>query len=395
MLRNDIKLFLKDWKAVVLLLVVPFAFISLFSYALKPYLNKTKFLEPFTIAVVDYEGTQQTDMLISQLRDIEIFKDILKVNEDEAMALVSQNKIASAIIIPQGFTTSIMEGKNKPVKVIGNRSMPFRSYVVKSLAESAANLVTAGQSAINTVFHYSKRAGLEGKDLEEVYKKSTIKFFLEVLSRNEMFTEVEASSTYDLTPTEYYTASLIVVFLMFAGMPGLKMLVTEKSLGLVDRLRTSAVKIWQVVLSKFIVSLFLSIIQFSIIVALTSLVLKNYWGSSISNVLILLGSVIFAVSAWSVFVSAVSKTPAAADAIGNMGILLMAIIGGSIYPLQYLPETVRKISCLTINKWATEGFMVIFSGNSALGIANNVAALMVIGTGFLIISAGILKLRRR
>lgn len=373
---------------------MPFLFICFFSYALIPYLNKSSFIEPFSIALVDKEDTAEARILVRQLEEIEIFKEVVKVPEAEAMKLIAENKIASIIIIPEGFVGSVAVGENKPVTVIGNRAMPLQSFVVKNLIQSASNLVSAGQSAINTIYYYSEEAGLEGEELDKVFYESTMKIFMEALARKEIFSQMEASPGFDLTPVEYFTAALIVVFLMFTGMPAMKMLVTEKSYGLTRRLRTSTVGMWQVVLSKFIVSLVLSIIQFAIIIILTSVVFKNYWGAPIKNILMLFGGIMFAVSSWAIFVSSISRTPASADIIGNLGILLMAVIGGSIYPLSSMPGFVRSLSKFTINRWAMDGFMVVFSGNHALSTANQVYMLLIIGLVLLISSAGIMRLRR-
>lgn len=394
MLKNDIKLFFNDWKAVILLIITPFLFISFFVYALSPYLNKSNFIEPFAVALVDKEDTAQTRILGRQLTEIRIFKEVLRVDEVRAKELIAGNKVAAAIIIPEGFSDSVAIGENKPVTVIGNRAMPLQSFVVKNLMQSAANLVSASQSAINTIYYYNQKAGLRGEELEKEYNDSTMKFFLEALSRNEIFSQVEASPVFDLTPMEYFTAALVVVFLMFAGMPGMKMLVSERSYGLTRRLMASPAGMWQTILSKFIVSLILSVIQFSIIIILTSLAFRNYWGAPAQNILLLFGGVIFAVSAWSIFVSSVSRTPASADVIGNLGILLMAVIGGSIYPLSSMPEFVRTLSKLTINRWAMEGFLIIFSGNEAISVVNHVYALLAIGLAFLALSVGVLKIGR-
>lgn len=395
LIKNDIKLFLIDWKAIALLLLLPFLFIAFFAYALTPYLNKSNFVEPFVIALVDNEDTAQTRILSKQIDEIEIFKDVLRVDQNEAQRLLDADEIASIIIIPPGFSDSVVIGENKPVTVIGNKSMPLQSLVVKNLMISAANLVSAGQSAINTIYHYSREAGLKGEELEKVFNDSTMAFFMEALARKEIYSQIEASSIPDITPMEYFTAALIVVFLMFAGMPGMKMLVTERSLGLTRRLEASPVGIWQVVLSKFVVSLSLCIIQFSIIVVLTTKVFRNYWGAPPGKILMLFGAVIFAISSWSVFVSSVSKTPASADVIGNLGIMLMAVIGGNIYPLSTMPGFIRKLSKLTINRWAMEGFMIIFSGNELLSLTNHVYVLIAIGLAMLILSIAVLKVQRR
>lgn len=395
LLKNDIKLFMKDWKAVALLLVMPFLFICLFVYALSPYLNKSSFIEPFTVALVDKENSVQTRILTRQLDDIELFKKVLRVDEKKARDMLDHNEIAAMIIIPEGLSRSVAVGENKPVTVVGNKSMPLQSFVAKNIALSAANLVSAGQSAINTIAYYDRKAGLRGKDLEKDVNDSTMEVLVDTLSRNEIFTEYDAEEKLDITPMEYYTAALIVIFLMFAGMPGMKMLVTERSLNLTRRLMASPVKLWQIILSKFFVSLLLSAIQFLIIVVFTSFVFKNYWGAPVKSILLLFGGIVTAVSAWSVFVSAIARTPASADVIGNLGILLMAVVGGSIYPLTSMPVFVRNLSNLTINKWAMQGFMEIFSGNDVLNVFNYVYPLIIIGLVMMVASTVILKLYRR
>lgn len=395
LLKNDIKLFFKDWKAIALLILMPFLFIAFFSYALTPYLDENGFVEPFNVALVDYEDTAQTRILVKQLEEIKIFQEVLKVDESYAKRLISENKAASAIIIPDGFSSSIAIGENKPVTVIGNKAMPLQSYIVKNLIQGTANIVSAGQSAINTIYHYNEKAGLSEEELQKQFEESTLKIILEAISRNEVFSEIEGAVNLNLTPVEYFSAGLITVFLMFAGMPGMKMLVMERSYGLTTRLQVSPVRFWQIILSKFIVTVILSTLQFLIIIVLTSLVFKNYWGTPFEKILLLFAGIIFAVASWSVFVSAISSTPASADVIGNLSVLLMAVIGGSIYPLSSMPGFIKTISKLTINRWAMEGFMIIFSGDRSLGIKHNFFMLLLIGLTLLITAVLVMKLRSR
>ena len=395
LLKNDIRLFLRDWKACVLLLVAPLFFISFFTYALTPYLNKSSFIEPFPIALVDMENTTQTRMLAKQLEDIGIFSEMLRLDEAEAIKRLSDKEVGAVVILPQDFTSSIAAGENRPVSVVGSSAMPLQAYVVKNVMQSAANLVSAAQSAIITIYHYDKIAGLSGSDLEARYNNAVTDYFLEALSRNEVFSSVEAGAQSRLTPVEYFTAALIVVFMMFAGMPGMKMLVTERSEGVTRRLSASPVRLWKVMLSKLIVSAMLLVLQFGIIIALTSALFNSYWGAPVKNVLLLFGGLILAVSAWSVFVASVSSSPASADIIGNLGILLMAVVGGNIYPLSSMPDFIRGISRLTINRWAMDGFMVLFSGNDAASTGVYALVLAVMGFVLLTASVFVMKFTRR
>lgn len=391
LVKNDVKLFLKDWKACAILIAVPFLFICFFAWTLAPFLDRNSFVEPFSIALVDKENTTQTRMLTKQLDEMGIFKEILRTDEAEAMKKLSDKSISSVIIVPSGFTESISMGENKPVEVIGSKAAPLQSYIVKSLMQSAANQVSAAQSAITAIYHFNQKAGLKGDELKKQFDDSTLKFFIEALSRKEIFTQLEGAPQFNLTPVEYFTAALIVVFMMFAGMPGMKMLVSERSLGLTARLAASPVRMWQIVLSKLITSLLLVILQFGVIIALTSAVFKNYWGAPVKSILLVFGGLVLAVSAWSVFVSSIAATPASADAIGNLGILLSAVIGGSIYPLSMMPEFVRYISRITINRWAMDGFMVLFSGNDAMSVASYSLALC--GIALVLFALSVLFLR--
>jgi ABC-2 type transport system permease protein len=395
LLKNDIRLILRDWKACVLLLAAPLLFISFFTYALSPYLEKSSFIEPFPIALVDKENTTQTRMLIHQIEDIGIFSHVIVMDEEDALRYLADKEVGGVIIIPEDFTNSVAIGENRPVTVVGNGVMPLQAYIVKNTAQSAANLVTAAQGAINTIWHYDNEAGLSDSELDARFNEAVMDYMLTALARTAVFESVEAENGSSVTPAEYFTAALIVVFMMFAGMPGMKMLVSERAGGITARLAATPVRMWKVVLSKLLVSIMLLVIQFGIIILMTSRLFNNYWGAPVRDVLILFGAIILAVSAWSVFTASISPTPASADIIGNLGILLMAVLGGSIYPLTSMPESIRRISVLTINRWAMEGFMVLFSGSSVTDTGTHAMVLALMALILFAVSAFMIRFARR
>ena len=395
LLKNDIRLFLRDWKACVLLLVAPLVFISFFAYALSPYIDKSSFVEPFPIAVVDKEQTTQMRILINQLEDISIFSDIQRMDETKAVESLRSGEVGGVIIIPEDFTNSVSIGENKPVVVVGNGSKPLQAYIVKNIVQSAANLTSAAQSAISTIWYYDTQAGITWDERDSRFNSAVMEYVLQALARTSVFSNAGTDVQNNVTPVEYFTAALIVVFMMFAGMPGMKMMVTERSEGITSRISAAPVAMWKVVLSKLLVSIMLLIVQFGIIILLTSKVFNNYWGAPIKDVLLLFGGIVMAVSAWSVFIASLSKSPAGADVMGSLGILLMAVIGGSIYPLSSMPGFVRRISVLTINRWAMDGFMVLFSGNSLTNTGIHALVLAVMGFVLFCCSAIILRLTGR
>lgn len=393
MLKNDIKLYFNDWKAIVLLITMPVLFIVLFTVTLAPLITKTSFVEPFDIVIVDNENTTQTRMLARQLEDIKVFKNIIRADEEQAKLMLKEDKISAAIIIPSGFTNSVANAENKPVQVFSSSDKPLEAFIVRNLMQSVSKLVAAGQSAINTIYYFNEKAGIKGQELEFQYKQSIMRFLLDTMARNEIFTDLDLLPSMTLTPAEYYTAALISVFLMFAAVPGMKLLVTERVLGISKRLKASPAGVWKVVLSKMLVSYLIAMLQMFSVILITSIFLRNYWLAPVGNIILLFSVTILAISAWSVFVSAISNSSATADVIGNLGILLMAIVGGSIYPLSLLPGSIRFLSSLTINKWVMEGFMIIFSGDNSISILPTIGPLCMIAISLLAFSTLAVKLR--
>ena len=378
--KNDLKLFAGDWKTILILILLPFLSIGFFAYALAPYIQKSSFIEPFDIAVIDNENSAQTRMLINQFDGIKLFRQVIPMTYEHAVEMINKDELAGAVMIPEDFTSSVANGENKPLTVIGNSRRPLQSYVIRNLMLSAADLVTAGQNAIRSIYYYDEKAGMGKDELNKNFNDSASVVMMQTLARNEIFTDEEGTSGgYPLSSAEYFTAALISIFLMFSGMPAIKLLLTEKNLGLMARLRASPVKIWQVVLSKFLVSAVLSVIQFLSIIIFTLFVFHNYWGAPVRSILMVFGAVLFAVSAWSVFVSAVASTTAAADALGYLGILLMAVIGGCIYPIAGMPGFIKAASGFTISRWSMQGFMTLFSGERTAGVIPGVYQLLAIG----------------
>lgn len=394
LLKNDINIFLRDWKACVLLLTAPVLFIAFFTYTLTPLLNKSSFIEPFPIALVDNENSALTRMVANQLEDIGIFNEILRTDENTAMSMLSEKKVGGVIIIPDGFTNSISYLENKPVSVVGSSALPLQAYVVKNVVLSASKLVSAAQSAVITIYHYDKEAGIAAGELDERYNDEALKYIMTALGRDSLFSENDKDSPHGISPAEYFTAALITVFMLFAGMPGMKMMVMERSCGITMRLRSTPVKMRDIVLSKLIVSILLLILQFGTIVIFSSVFFSNYWGAPAGKILMHFGAIVLAVCSWSVFVAAVSPTPASADIVGSLGILLMAVMGGSIYPLYSMPRFIRGISLITINRWAMDGFIALFSGDDDAGTFIYQLVLVAISCILFTVSVAVLKFTR-
>ena len=401
--KNDIKLFFSDWKAVILYFGLPFAFVGLFVLSLSPLLEGNKFIEPFNIAIVDKENSLESRMLINQFlsqagtlesddEDSIKLVNFIKTDESNAMKMLEDEDVAGIVIIPDNFVYSMSVGENKPFEVITNASQPLVSNLIKNYMESYADIISASQNGIMTAYVFYSKVATPEEFYNKKYSDVITKFTLKALSRTSVFSMRTESYIPNVTRYEYFTASLLAVFIMFGGIMGIKFTASEKQLGISTRLNISPLTGIEFIAGRFLTVFILSLLQFLSVIIPGGIIFKIYLRTSPFYKLLMFIITVFTVSAWAVFIAVISPTPITADLAGSLGTLLMAAVGGSIYPLTALPDSIKTISYFTINRWAVQGFLEIFSGKLTGGFFVNIAVLAAMGIIYLLLSLPFLKL---
>lgn len=392
--KNDLRIILKDYKALLMIFLMPILVIQVFVMALSPLLENKSFVEPFKVVLVDKDKSPWTGLLGSQLKNVEIVESVIFADENDARKLVENQKAAAAIIIPQGLTTSINHLEPKEGKVIGSNLLYLQSRLVNNIASVGSMAVSAGVASVNVIYNTQAEMGFPQKKLQDEVNKSNIAFIDLVLNRKAVITE-EKYKKPDVSPVAYYGLSLLAVFIMFSSIPCMKLLTEEKRLGILARLNAAPVRSWNTIASKLCISFLISVVQFSIITLFMIAATGNELKSSIGAMLPVFAATTLACGAFSLLIASISSTGSSADLIANLSILLMAILGGSLYPLSSLPPICRSLSVITINKWSAEGFLnALYSENPADKLTSCLGLIMLTVI-FLVLSVLLLKARRR
>lgn len=405
--KNDIKMFLKDWMAVVLFLGLPIAFVAIFISALAPLLDRNRFLDNHRVGIVDKDDTFESRVLINRFlhgegrdeyslaEDGENFITFIKVSEDQALFMLEEDEISGVIIVPPEFVYMMSIGENIPLKIITGPKNPLFNQVFINYMQSYANMISAAQNSIMTAYVYYDKFVSGQEFYGEKYTDAITLFTLKALARSSIFTSREVSYIPDVTEYEYFTAALLVVFIMFSGIMGIKFTAGEKFYGITTRLNTTPITNWEFVLARFMTVFILSLFQFAAMIIPAALFFNIYLKTNFFYLMVVFTATVFCVSGCAIFVAALSSSPSAADLAGSLGTLLMAAVGGSIYPLTSLPDPVKIISLFTINRWSVNGFLELFSGKISMGFYLDIAILFVMGLVYIGISILLFKKKRR
>lgn len=398
LLAKELTLYRRDRAAIALLLLLPIFFIWLFAQVLSPHLFTSRYSQAFHIAYVDEDKTFNTRMITRQLEELDYMKGFItvhKIEKPQAMTMLADNQIAGAIIIPKGFTASLYSGDNYPVTFIGNRAQQEQADQMKNQLISAMNDLSAGQSGVKAVWHAARDGGATPQQLDRVMKESVMDFMLQALGRNEIYEEITLTSIPQVRFPEYFTAALAVVFVSFLGIRGSRSLAEEKELGMLERFRSAPFGMWQVFAGKFLGMFLILWLQTAVLVIGASLLFGNYLGGQPASFLLVFTTTAFAVAAWAFLLAVLGLFSKGVELLGYVGTFFLAIIGGNIYPLHTLSDSLQTASEWTFTRWAMQGMLKLFSGDESLSAWPEASMLLVIGGVLLTVSGALVPLARR
>jgi ABC-2 type transport system permease protein len=396
----DLKNKLNDTRAVIIMALVPFLMILLVGYAAVPLLRSHSLVEQFSVALVNQDNSLETRTMINHLESSEELSGLFlmeKVDYAEAMDLLTRNRVAAVIVIPPGFGESIAMGKNRPLELTGNQRRPLQSSLVRVVLQSAADLVTAAQSGVNTVYYYLRQAHVSGAELDRSLNQSIMSFMLSSLGRTRVLQTVHVSSLANLSPLEYYSVSFALLFLMLTGMISLKSTVTESEDGVVRRLLAQGVRPLQVVSARFFSLTLVLAVQFSLLLLLLVFFVDGYFRGQLFHLVLASAAAVAAAAGLLLLLACCTSNVTALNMLGFTLIAGMAITGGGIVPLAYLPEWLRPLQQLSFNKWAAQGlYQALFGTVSGLEWALGSTIILTATAVFsLCLSATVLKWKMR
>jgi ABC-2 type transport system permease protein len=145
-----------------------------------------------------------------------------------------------------------------------------------------------------------------------------------------------------------------------------------------------------VLAGKFFTVFLIASIQIIIMILFSYFALKVKW-TDFSMVFLLSITSAFAVAGLGIFIGSLTYKMGnykLANTFENVIIQIMALLGGSFFPVDLLPGIVQKFSFLSLNGVALKGFLKIILGYSLADISENILILAV--TGALLTTLGII-----
>jgi ABC-2 type transport system permease protein len=401
---KDVKLVFRDKAALIFMLVAPFALtlgMGLITGNLGS--SNTTVISDIPVVIVNQDQDQLGDTLVevfqsenlSELVDVELSDD-----PDEARNHVDEDEAAAAVIIPAGFTESIISTEDAsqetaPVKleVYSNPTRPTSSSFIQTVVAAFINQVEVGRIGAEVIITQLLENGLiQPQDIPVYAGKVGADQAILSGSQNAILVKgiTATGEVVQFNPLAYMAPGYALLFLMYTATNAGRMILVEKRQGTLPRLLVSPTTAAQVLSGKMVGSYMTGALQMLILIAASTILFQLKWGDPLAVLILVLASVFGAVG-WGMLLSAVIKTPGQVASVGSALMLTFGILGGSFFDMGVMPDWVQTIAKITPNYWGQEGFYTLALGSGLGDITESLLALTIMGLILFIVSSQLFK----
>jgi len=346
---KDLKIVMRDRNALLLLFFIPMVIISVAGLALG---GESDDIE-IDVLIVDLDNDEVSRGLVEFLEEIDILNVDMESNEFAARDMVKNKEYGSLIIIPLGFTESVMTGHDTGLLIIVNPTEESFNTVVEKIVEGYASRISTNVVVVKTASAYGIPAHTEEQILEIV---DTAEEFVQP-PPVDVIIESTTSNLVEFSPFTQYVPGFAVMFLLFTAVQsGAISLIKEQEAGTLRRLVTAPISKAEIIGGKITSTFIRGFVQLTVLIYFGHVVFDLDLGSDILALFVLIAAVTMASTGLGLLVAVHVKTVDQADSVALLLVMLMSAIGGSWWPLSLQPQFMQDMAHFTITAWAMDGF---------------------------------------
>ncbi|MGD0706887.1 MAG: ABC transporter permease [Anaerolineaceae bacterium] len=335
----------------------------------------------FGAEMVQFLNPSTADIAASP--DLQQIKDLLTVTvtNDEAGARkqVDNGKVAAVVIIPVGFSESILPASattnsqtQSVVQVYGDPNQQLRASVTESVVQSIINQMVAGavagQVAIKQLVGSGRlpaaEAAQQAPGIVQPLVQNTLATSLISLN-HQVEGPTSASGGFDWLT--YMAPSMAVLYLMFAMSQSARTILQEKQMGTLPRMLVSPTSRSAVLGGKLLGAYANGLLMMAVLIVGGKLFFNISYGALLPVLLFTL-ALVAAATAWGMAEAAFARSSAQANQVGWIINLSFAALAGNFVPRTSFPVWMQQIGYISPNAWGIETYGKLIHGAGLVDI---------------------------
>ena len=281
---------------------------------------------------------------------------VTRPEASRAVADVNAGRLAAVIFLPDSLQQQFTRpGGHAVVTVLTDPASRVTSVTVVQLVKAYFSTLEAGRAGTLAILQAA--APRDAAELGRVAARAQAGM-QQVLSNPQIQFVTRSVSGQAAGYFSYYAIAFGVMFTLMSAALSAGTLVEEDERGTLLRLQAAPIGAGSIILGKGVALYGVCVTQLGLFAALTSVLFGVQWGPVLG---VVVGVLVVALGASGLggVILATARTPEQVNVYSLLLVILMSLIGGSMWPLESLPATVQTLSRFTFNRWAIEVFQTI------------------------------------
>ncbi len=431
---KDLRRFLNDRRALVVNVILPLVMTLIMGLSFGGGMfGKGGGISAIPLALVGSDLPELLKERLAQgLRESDFF-EVVWTDSLAADAMVRKGQVTAAIVLPAGMMEKFVMMEPVAIQLWKDPGSELKSGIVEQIITRALRQYQAGEAAYLSLWPDENFATLQNEegqfddglfsgDLGAIWKKwrstpdnqelaTARENLIRAVDRQLALSEAlgrpvvtmtvhdkvltpEAEKPKDVNLFDYFLPGFSVFFLMFAVVASARDLHREKLNGTLHRQLLSPVKGTELFLGKWFSASLQGMFQLIVLYVVGAVLFQVNLGPDLWS--LPLAVILCCTSAAGLFllIALITPTEKMMDNISTVVVLISAMVGGNMMPLDSLPPWIHNFGRFGFNYWANLSFEGIMAKNQSA--ADNLLPLMVLSgmtLGFLLVNLMIVRLR--
>jgi len=367
----------RDRTALFFMIVLPIGVILIIGATARGY-------STFRIGVVDNGAGQSGRQLVTALHRAPDLNVRTYSNISAAETAISRSEISTAVILPAHLDSDLRAGKTVNVAVLAeqsNSTQQAAAQAVQSVISQQGSKVQASLFATNHVAGSYQQNLVRANALEPTVARVNVR-----LAR------VDSHSNTLPEGFSYSAPTMLVLFVFLNALAGGATIIETRRLGMYERMATAPIHNGTIILGETLTYFCIALVQAVLIVLVGALVFGVSWGNPAAAAALILFWAMVGGSA-GMLSGTLFRTPEQASSIGPAIGIALAMLGGCMWPLSIVSQTMRNVGHATPQAWAVDAWTDLLSrGGTITTILPQLVVLAAFAAGFLTIAT--IRMRR-
>lgn len=389
--RKDLKLLVRDRRALVLLILLPMGFIAILGMSTGQLFTSGD-KQQYAIGFVDHDSSPTSEMLFAQyqghtdIRVVHYNTNSAGDADEKAAAALRKNEIAAVVTVGSEFEERV-ENDLTLDDLLGNSEETDYEDRLKAIDVKMDIKSTVAEGGLTKYFLVSElyRAIFPVVAAKSNFTRKYANEILESRKKHKPVAVAEAKSDEAQSKVyQFLVPGFTVMFVFFLINIMARSFIAERDIGTLRRLRLAPISPFSLLIGKTLPFYICSVIQTFGLFLSGRLLFNMPWGPEPVYLIPVILCTSAAATSLGLMLATWVKTDQQVSAYGTSMVLILGGISGCFIPRMWLPALMKKLSLATPHAWALQAFESVLTVDviDVTVIVTYCAALLGFATAF-------------